>query len=447
MPEQPKKTVVWLIMATLLACLAGAGVWSKHSQPVSAQTKGSVITTGSYQLFVQPEAHLSPVLHLIRRARTSLRLEVYLLTSSSIVNELKSARSRGVDVRVLLEQHPYRAGRYAQLGYSKLQAAGVPVRWANESAFTFTHEKSMEIDGATAGIFTFNFSSSGFLRNREFGLIEESTTDARAIATVFDADWNRRSPHVSSPDLAISPYNSRRVFDTLIDSAHRTLDLYAEEVNDASIEDHLAKAVKRGVRVRLIVPAGSSGVDAVHHVGVAVKLQSSPYVHAKAIVTDGHRLYLGSENISATSLDQNREVGIMLDNSTLAGFVEDTFTSDWAGGRSQSQTRSTPPPVPPTRAGSFSVRVTTSPQSLRRGQTLTIAATTRPGASCTVRVVYPSHHASRARSVESQKTTGRSGMVSWTLVIGTSSRGAGAASVRCTLHGASSSGSASYVVG
>jgi phosphatidylserine/phosphatidylglycerophosphate/cardiolipin synthase-like enzyme len=411
---------------------------------VFAQTRGSVITTGSYQLFEQPDAHLSPVLHLIRSARKSLRLEVYLLTESSIVNELKSARSRGVDVRVLLEQHPYGAGRYAQLGYNKLQADGVPVRWANESAFTYTHEKSMEIDGTTAGIFTFNFSSSGFLHNREFGLIEQSSTDAKAIATVFDADWNRRSPHVSAPDLAISPSNSRHVFTALIDAARRTLDLYAEEVNDTSIEDHLAQAVKRGVRVRLIVSAGSSGVDAVRAAGVAVKLQPSPYVHAKAIVADGHTFFVGSENISATSLDNNREMGIVLDNATLAGFVEAAFTSDW-GNRSPSQARSTPV-SPPAHAGNFSVRVTASPQSLSRGNTLTIAAKTRSGAACTVQVIYPSHHASRARSVESQKTAGHSGTVSWTLVIGTSSKGAGTASVRCILNGASATGSASYQV-
>ena len=252
------------IIAISMVVSTGMGwLWADHSLRVSAQTKGSVLTTGPYQLFEQPDAHLSPVLHLIRQARKSLRLEVYLLTESSIVDELKNARSRGVDVRVLLEQHPYGAGRYAQLGYSKLQAAGVPVRWANEGAFTYTHEKSMEIDGTTAGIFTFNFSSSGFLSNREFGLIEQSRTDAQAIGTIFDADWNRSAPHVSAPDLVVSPYNSRRDFTALIDAAHHTLDLYAEEVADSSIESHLANAVKRGVRVRLIVPAGSPGVDAV----------------------------------------------------------------------------------------------------------------------------------------------------------------------------------------
>ena len=395
-------------------------------------------------MFVQPDAHRSPVLHLIRRARTSLRLEVYLLTDSSIVNELKNARARGVDVRVLLEQHPYGADRYAQLGYARLQAAGIPVRWANETDFTYTHEKSMEIDGTTAGIFTFNFSSSGFLHNREFGLIEESSTDAAAIAGVFDADWNRRVPHVSSSDLVISPYNSRRRFASLIDSARHTLDLYAEEVNDASIESHLVRAVKRGVLVRVIVPASSAGVDAIHHAGVAVELQPSPYVHAKIIVADRHRFYLGSENISATSLDANREMGIALDNSSLASFLEAMFTGDW-GGHASSTPGATA--VPHSRAsGHFSIRVSVSPTSLRRGDTLSIVASTRSGAACTVQVTYPSHRISRARSVRAVRIAGRNGTVGWTLVIGTSATGMGAASVRCTFRGSSASGSASYQV-
>ncbi len=429
---------------TAISALVSIGFGWSWADHISAQTKESVLTAGPYQLFVQPGAHRSPVLHLIRSARKSIRLEVYLLTDRSIVSELQHAHARGVDVRVLLEQHPYGAERYAQLGYSKLQAAGVPVRWANEGAFTYTHEKSMEIDGTTAGIFTFNFSSSGFLRTREFGLIEQSTTDARAIGTIFDADWNRRAPHVSASDLVVSPYNSRRVFTALIDSAHRTLDVYAEEVDDSSIEAHLATAVRRGVRVRVIVPAGSPGVDAVRHAGVVVKFQPNPYVHAKTIVADARTLFLGSENISTTSLDQNREMGIVLANSTLARFVEASFSSDWAGS-STPAANSTAAPTS-SHSGSINVRVTTSPPSLARGDTMTITASTRVGASCTVQVVYPSHRTSRARSVRAQKIAGRAGTVTWTLVIGTSATGAGTATVRCTLHGASGTASASYRV-
>ncbi|HEX6508051.1 MAG TPA: phospholipase D-like domain-containing protein [Chloroflexota bacterium] len=438
----------WTLRLACTLALLAAVLYASMSTPatrVSAQTAGSVLTVGQYQIFEQPDAHLSPVLQLIRKARKSIRLEVYLLTDRSIVAELQKARQRGVDVRVLLEQRPYGAGRYAQLGYSHLQAAGVPVRWANEAAFTYTHEKSMEVDGALAGIFTFNFSSSGFLSNREFGLIEQSSTDARAIGTIFDADWNRQKPKYTAPDLVISPYNSRHVFTTLIDSARHTLDLYAEEVNDSAIEGLLASAVKRGVRVRLIVPSSSPGVDTVRGAGVAVKLQPHPYVHAKAIVADGHAFYIGSENISGTSLDKNREAGITLDNRTLAQFVESVFASDW-GGAPSSRTSSGSPPPSAQGSGNLAVRVTAVPTSVAHGGNLTIRATTRRGAACTVEVIYPNGYRSHARTLAAQKVAGSSGTVSWSFSVGTKSSGAGKVSVRCTLGSAAGTGTVAYEV-
>jgi len=88
------RTTVRLCAISLMVCLGTGLSWSQRGPLASAQTKGSVLSTGSYQLFEQPDAHLSPVLHLIRSARRSLRLELYLLTESSIVNELQRARVR-----------------------------------------------------------------------------------------------------------------------------------------------------------------------------------------------------------------------------------------------------------------------------------------------------------------------------------------------------------------
>jgi len=166
-------------------------------------------------VFVEPQSHTAPVLRLIRSATHSIRLEVYLLTNRTVIGALAHARSQGTDVRVLLEQHPYGGGRYAQLGHDALRQAGVPVRWANEAAFTYTHEKSMVIDGSVAGIFTFNLTSSGLLANREFGVVDTNRTDASTIAAIFDADWSRRSYRPSDPALVVSPVTSRTAIDAV----------------------------------------------------------------------------------------------------------------------------------------------------------------------------------------------------------------------------------------
>ena len=417
-----------------LAVLIGLCVGLSGSLPKVLRASAA----SSVQVFVQPGAQVAPIVSLIRQAHSSLRLEVYLLTDRTTVRELGRAKQRGVDVRVLLEEHPYGGSRSAQRAYGELNDAGVPVRWANERSFTYTHAKAMEADGRVAGIFTSNLTFSGISRNREFGIVEQSSADARGLAAIFDADWNRRPLQVHDPRLVISPYNSRRAFDSLIDGARHTLDVYAEEVADGSIEAHLGMAARRGVRVRLITSASSAGVRTIQQRGVSVRLMPHPYVHAKAMVADGTRLFVGSENMSSTSLDLNREVGILLDDRNTSAVVERTFAGDWGS--------IGPSGPPPRTTKGLRVRVTTNPRSVRRGQLLTIGATTSPGAQCSIRVTYPDGYVSRARSLSSVETADASGRVSWSWHVGTKVPGTSRASVTCTLGSASATGGATFEV-
>jgi len=73
--------------------------------------------------------------------------------------------------------------------------------------------------------------------------------------------------------------------------------------------------------VRLVTAAG---------VRVRRLPRSYLYIHAKAIVVDGRRAFVGSQNLSAASLDDNRELGIIVADGGVIGTLEDTFREDWA---------------------------------------------------------------------------------------------------------------------
>jgi hypothetical protein len=401
--------------------------------------------SSSATIFVQPGAQVAPVLNLIRSARHSIRMEVYLLTNRTVIHALQVAEEAHIDVRVMLEQHPFGSSRYATLGYTLLQQANVPVRWANESAYRYTHEKAIVVDGQIAGIFTFNLTSSGIFSNRELGVIDTNAADARVLSSIFDADWRRRSLRFSSSRLVVSPYNSRSDLTSLIDHAHHTLDVYAEEVADGLMEGNLILASRHGVRVRIITSTDSPGIDTIRRSGVAVRIMPHPYVHAKAIVADGQTFFVGSENLSTISLDDNREAGIVLSDGRLAAVIEETFTGDW---RSSGGSGTIPVPVPTSHPGShaLTVKVTTSPHAVSRGQRLTIAAATSPGASCTVRVTYADGYVSRSKALQETKTAGSDGIVSWSWRVGTTVAGTSQVSVSCTLKGASATGSATFTV-
>jgi cardiolipin synthase A/B len=52
-------------------------------------------------------------------------------------------------------------------------------------------------------------------------------------------------------------------------------------------------------------------------------------MHAKMIVADGQTAFVGSENISAQSLDKNREVGIIIADGNVLNTLQQTFQRDW----------------------------------------------------------------------------------------------------------------------
>lgn len=104
------------------------------------------------KVFVEPDVGEAPILHGIVSAQRSLWVEVYILSDRNVTRALESAAQRGVDVRVMLEPHPFGGGDVsAQKLIEELNAAGVRAR-ASDPAYYYTHAKLMLVDGAMAYI-------------------------------------------------------------------------------------------------------------------------------------------------------------------------------------------------------------------------------------------------------------------------------------------------------
>jgi phosphatidylserine/phosphatidylglycerophosphate/cardiolipin synthase-like enzyme len=289
-------------------------------------------------VIVEPDDGVRVITRAIRDATRSIWLTMYLLTNRTIIHALEYAHASGVQVRVILEPHPYGTLRDSnRSAYNNLMAADIPVHWASPR-FQLTHEKSMLVDGATAYIMTTNFTRSAFKANREFDVVDHDARDVAALRALFSADWNDRPYAPSDPNLPVSPADARPLLTALIGSARHTLEVYAEELQDRGMERALAAAARRAVRVRVILPASSGpdrdapGVALIGAAGAQVRRlqQSNLYVHAKAIVADGRRAFVGSENLSTASLDHNREVGVIVADPSAIQTLESTFDGDWA---------------------------------------------------------------------------------------------------------------------
>lgn len=290
--------------------------------------------TDQVALFVEPEQNDYPITNTINAAKKSVDLEVYLLSDKYVINSLINAEKRGVKVRVILEENPYKGYGANKSVKDKLSHYGVETEWANK-AYALTHSKFLVIDQKTGFIMTMNLTKSSFTKNREFGIITDSKYNVEGLEDVFNADWNRKPYAEGSDNLVISPENSRRKIEALLNSATDQILIYAEEMEDQKIENLLIKKAREGVVVKVILASPSviqSNADAEKYLrlnGVQVKFLSSPFVHANVAVVDKKIAYVGSVNFSAPSFDKNREIGILVSNQNVVDKLVNLFLNDF----------------------------------------------------------------------------------------------------------------------
>jgi cardiolipin synthase len=344
-------SIALLCILLLTACDAGGALTSTSPFSGTATTTQGTpaalspctepsCAASSVQVFVEPDAGEAPIVNAIDSAQHSVWVEVYLLTDHAVIQALESAAARGVQVQVLLEPHPEGSGSEdpAQL-IEELNQAGVRAQ-ASDPTFRYTHEKALVIDSKTALILTCNLTLSGLggssgATDRDYGVIDSNAADVSEVMAIFSADWNHQTAKLTVSRLVVSPENSRADLQALIASAHTGLLLEDEEMSDAQSEDALIAAAERNVRVQLILPmpsppsSTSPDIARLLAAGVQVRYSTTLYMHAKLIVVDSRLGFAGSENFSTTSLNKNRELGIVMSDPTAISTFTSVFAEDW----------------------------------------------------------------------------------------------------------------------
>ena len=341
-------------------------------------------TPANHTLIVEPADGRSSVLATISGAVRAIDLTIYELTDPGTVDALVAAQGRGVAVRVLYNWYSFDAATQASdvtPTVQRLTAAGVQCRPAPRD-FAVTHEKACVIDGRQALVLTFNLSAEYFESTRDFGIVSSVATEVAEIEAVFEADWSSQPVTPQVATLVWSPTNSRSRLLALIGGATHTLEVYNEELSDPGILGALVAAAARGVVVRVIAAVLASedssngnarGITYLRSGGVQAVCKAFPvptptgtapiYIHAKVVVADfgtpSAAAFVGSENFSCESLNDNRECGILVDETSILERIESTFQSDWA----EPSVTVTPDtsPLTPCPAGSFAERRASSP--------------------------------------------------------------------------------------
>jgi phosphatidylserine/phosphatidylglycerophosphate/cardiolipin synthase-like enzyme len=343
-----KRTVVLAGFAVVGVWLVATGVlWPYHQmllhgvdEPVvNPQVElADISPTAPLSLITEPEDGMATVTQMIASAQKTVDLVVYELEDPQLEQTLVDVHSRGVAVRVSLDNLSSFGNHPNQAAFDFLKAHNVPVEWT-PSYFPLTHQKIFIIDDTQAVIATFNFTPKYYASSRDFAVVDSSPADVAAIEAAFNSDWSgNQTTAGNASDLVWSPGSSATLL-ALIQSASSTLDVYNEEMADPRIIAALEVAAARGVSVRVDMTYDTTWKSAFNDLtqkGVRVRTYASSakfYIHAKVIVADGKEAFVGSENFSAQSMDANRELGILITQPDTTDSLESTFNKDWLGSR------------------------------------------------------------------------------------------------------------------
>jgi len=122
-----------------------------------------------------------------------------------------------------------------------------------------------------------------------------------------------------------------------------------------SIVELLRKLAEKGVEIRLLhggTPSAAALEELRRELPRGLTIRRCPRLHAKAVIVDCRRMYLGSANLTGAGLGakadgrRNFEMGIWTESANLIDGVVEQFNTLWEGRRCEGCKRKEICPVP-----------------------------------------------------------------------------------------------------
>jgi phosphatidylserine/phosphatidylglycerophosphate/cardiolipin synthase-like enzyme len=379
------------LVLALVGALAACGRATEPSRPPVSRDAATLQLVESFPLETAldhadvPDAK-DVWVHMIDGARATLDVAEFYLSDDPraskaspsalgrVVEAIERAAARGVRVRVLVDASFL--PKYPELPDRLRGVPGIEVR-AIDGAKAFgggiLHAKYFVVDGTSAYLGSQNFDYRSLEHIHELGV---RTTDAGVVGGLlrtFARDYafaggastpEPALPHREEPRPTITFAASPRgalpdgiawdlpLLVAELRGARREICVamltYKAKMRDGSeftdLDAELRAAKKRGVRVRLVVGAWRAtdpSVLSLRDAGVEVHAVDVPrwsggdipfarVVHAKYLVVDGERAWLGTSNWEGDYFLKSRNVGLFVRDSAFADrlrrIFEDTVT-------------------------------------------------------------------------------------------------------------------------
>ena len=318
----------------------------------------------------------------INQASDTVLVNMYEFSSPSLGASLVAAKSRGVDVRVLIEGGPVGGISSAEKSLVwTVNRSGIPVfsmisSTTEHAPYRYDHAKYVIIDNNSLLLTSENFKNSGLppqgMRgNRGWGVYLKDPGLAGYFTRVFASDSGSMSvvPYTGTAgDAEPAPYENHTAefhpaqfegatvipvlapdttnqIPDLLDSAKSSIEIeqaYIKNETKYTLNPYLSSAInasRRGVRVRVLLDSYWYNVEgpndndematlinriaATEHLPLEAKcidlsVSQVEKIHNKGVIVDDKRVLVSSINWNSNSPTFNRETGVIIDHPGVA---------------------------------------------------------------------------------------------------------------------------------
>jgi cardiolipin synthase len=343
--------------------------------------------------FVSPDSSYGVFADAVSDATSSLRVNVYELSSMEIASLLQGAHERGIEEIFLLEGGPV-GGILAEehCALQPIASRGIPLRvmesnGTSHAKYQFDHAKYMIVDDTGILITSENFNPTGFplpgeFGNRGWGVYIRDPRITAYFQRVFEWD-------ISGYDSI--PFLPKNVTCTNLTHANYTIEFPAQEFTGAQVTPVLApdtstlivdmisvaqesveieqayiknysdntpnpfleeaiSAAKRGVVVRVLLDSSWFNVNEAQdndemaaYINERGRTEGIPIsarcvdlennhldkIHNKGVIVDGDKVLISSINWNEQSPSFNREAGVIIAHPGVGAYYQSVFEDDW----------------------------------------------------------------------------------------------------------------------
>ena len=337
----------------------------------------------SVELFHGGRQFFEAFFSAIRSAQQTILLEYYLIHNDHIgaglAQELATAVQRGVSVKLIYDyigclDTP--ASYFKKLSLQGIQLLAFNVPSFKRGFFWFDkrdHRKMMIVDGSLAFLGGFNIGEeyAGCMADKKnfrdlgFSIRGDAVCE---LKTIFHETWHFERGENVAPTVPVQrpQQGIGKVGDAAVNiisggpHQRRSYIREAFQVNIAAAAEEiliatpyfvpgpriirsLLRAVRRGVRVQLLLPArsdipvmlllGRISYATLLRGGVEIFELEREILHAKVMLIDAERAVIGSANLDQRSFHRNFEINCMVDNVQFGGQIRELLLEEISGSR------------------------------------------------------------------------------------------------------------------